>query len=61
MGAFNDWVRGSYLEAPENRRVVEVADHILRGAAYLSRVRMLEALIGERVSPELQRYRPEPF
>ena len=25
MGAFNDWVRGSYLEAPENRRVVEVA------------------------------------
>ena len=28
MGAFNDWVRGSYLEAPENRRVVEVAWHL---------------------------------
>ncbi len=41
MGAFNDWVRGSYLELPENRRVVDVAHHLLTGAAYLYRVQQL--------------------
>jgi hypothetical protein len=65
MGAFNDWVRGTYLEHPENRRVVDVANHILQGAAYLNRVRMLEAIIGNRLSPELQKYqvpktKPQP-
>jgi trans-AT polyketide synthase/acyltransferase/oxidoreductase domain-containing protein len=42
MGAFNDWVKGTYLEAPQNRHVVDVARHILRGCAYLLRVRALE-------------------
>ncbi|MFX0578279.1 PfaD family polyunsaturated fatty acid/polyketide biosynthesis protein [Nocardia nepalensis] len=41
MGSFNDWVRGSYLEPPENRRVVAVAHHLMHGAAYLSRVMQL--------------------
>ena len=35
MGAFNDWVEGSFLEQPENRRVVTVALNILYGAAVL--------------------------
>ncbi len=61
MGAFNDWVRGTYLESPENRKVVEIARHILTGAAYLSRVRMLEAITGERLSPEITRYQVNPF
>jgi PfaD family protein len=61
MGAFNDWVRGTYLETPENRKVVEVARHILTGAAYLSRVRMLEAITGERFSSEVARYQVKPF
>ena len=37
MGAFNEWVRGSFLEAPENRRAVTVAKNILYGAAVMTR------------------------
>jgi len=40
MAAFNDWVRGSFLEAPENRRVAAVALNILYGAAVLTRARI---------------------
>ena len=43
MGAFNDWVRGSYLEPPQNRHVVDVAYHIMTGAAFLYRVQQLRA------------------
>jgi trans-AT polyketide synthase, acyltransferase and oxidoreductase domains len=43
MGAFNNWVKGTYLETPQNRHVVDVARQILRGCAYLYRVRSLEA------------------
>ena len=37
MGAFNEWARGSFLENPENRRVVTLAMNILFGAAVLLR------------------------
>jgi trans-AT polyketide synthase, acyltransferase and oxidoreductase domains len=40
MAAFNDWVRGTFLEHPENRRVVTVALNILYGAAVLTRGRI---------------------
>jgi len=60
MGAFNDWVRGSYLEAPENRRVVEVAWHLILGAAFLNRVQML-GVQGLRMPTTLGGYRPAPF
>jgi hypothetical protein len=43
MGAFNQWVKGSPLEQPENRTVTAVAKNILRGAAVLTRVNMLRA------------------
>jgi hypothetical protein len=43
MAAFNEWVRGSFLEAPENRRVATVALNILYGAAVLARARSLGA------------------
>ncbi len=33
MGAFNEWARGSFLEKPENRRVVVVAENLMQGAA----------------------------
>ncbi len=33
MGAFNEWVKGSFLEPPTNRKVVTVALNILYGAA----------------------------
>jgi PfaD family protein len=40
MAAFNDWVRGTFLEHPENRRVVSVALNILYGTAVLNRARI---------------------
>ncbi|MCP4756461.1 MAG: PfaD family polyunsaturated fatty acid/polyketide biosynthesis protein [Proteobacteria bacterium] len=42
MGAFNDWVRGSYLEPPDQRKVVDVARHLMTGAAYLYRLQHLK-------------------
>ncbi|MDW8226216.1 MAG: PfaD family polyunsaturated fatty acid/polyketide biosynthesis protein [Anaerolineales bacterium] len=51
MGAFNAWVKGTPLEQPSNRRVVEVAHALLNGCAYLMRVRLLE-LQGVRLPPE---------
>ncbi len=42
MGSFNEWVRGSYLELPENRQVVDIATHIMTGAAYLYRLQNLQ-------------------
>ena len=41
MGAFNEWVRDSHLEPPENRRVVEVARNLLYGATVLTRTSCL--------------------
>jgi PfaD family protein len=43
MAAFNDWVRGSFLEQTENRHVATVALNILYGAAVLARARILRA------------------
>ena len=41
MGAFNEWVKGSFLEKPENRNVAVMAMNILYGAAVLTRVSIL--------------------
>jgi hypothetical protein len=61
MGSFNDWTRGTYLEKPENRQAVDVALHLLTGAAYLLRLRALNSL-GVASDPGLEAYRPEqPF
>jgi PfaD family protein len=37
IGAFNQWLKGSFLEKPANRRVVVVALNILLGAAIVTR------------------------
>ncbi len=37
MGAFNEWVRSSELELPQQRRVTDVAYNILYGAALIQR------------------------
>jgi len=39
MAAFNEWVRGTFLERPEERRVALVARNILYHAAVLTRAR----------------------
>lgn len=54
MGAFNEWVRGTFLELPENRKVVTIGMNILYGAAVTLRVNNLRSQ-GIRVSPELSR------
>jgi PfaD family protein len=41
MGAFNEWVAGSFLAAPEQRRVATVARNLLFGAALLTRANIL--------------------
>ena len=60
MGAFNDWVRGSYLEDPDARSVVDVAHHLMLGAAYLTRLHQLR-LQGVQLPGALARYRPVPI
>ena len=41
MGAFNEWVKGSFLEFPENRKVKTVAMNILTGACVVLRASWL--------------------
>jgi PfaD family protein len=41
MGAFNEWVKGSFLQDPKNRRVVAVALNILYGAGLQTRWHLL--------------------
>ncbi len=53
MGAFNEWVKGSFLERVENRRVAVIALNILYGAAVLTRAHMLR-LQNVEVPEELQ-------
>lgn len=43
MGAFNDWVRGSFLEKASNRTVAQVALNLLEGAAVISRAQQLRS------------------
>jgi PfaD family protein len=43
MGAFNEWVRGSFMEAPVNRRTVTVAMNLLYGAAVTDRINTLKS------------------
>ena len=43
MGAFNEWTRGSFLEQPQQRRAVVVAQNLLYGAALQLRRQFLAA------------------
>jgi len=58
MGSFNDWVRGSYLSESKNRKVVDIADHIMTGAAFLYRIQSLK-IQGLKIPDEYSQYRPE--
>ena len=60
MGAFNEWVKGSHLEAPERRTIVDVAMNLLFGAAYVRRVSLIQAQ-GLQLTPELTDVRPRPL
>ena len=43
MGAFNAWVRGSFLEAPEQRNTVTIAMNFLFGACILTRAHWIRS------------------
>ncbi len=59
MAAFNDWTAGSPLAEPRNRGVVEVAEALMRGAAYLTRLAQLRAA-GLDLPAELIAVQPAP-
>ncbi|MBX3251858.1 MAG: PfaD family polyunsaturated fatty acid/polyketide biosynthesis protein [Myxococcales bacterium] len=60
MGAFNDWVRGSFLEPPEARSVVQIARNLLEGAAVITRAHQLRTY-GAPVPAEAFAFRPRPL
>ncbi|WP_394833701.1 PfaD family polyunsaturated fatty acid/polyketide biosynthesis protein [Pendulispora rubella] len=60
MGAFNTWVRGSFLANPENRSAVQIALNLLEGAAVISRAQQLRAS-GVPVPAAAFHFRPRPL
>lgn len=58
LGAFNAWAKGSYLDNYQDRRAVDLAKHLMHGAAYLARINLL-ASQGIRLPAELARWKPE--
>ena len=57
MGAFNEWVRGSFLEKPENRDVTTVAMNLLFGASVISRFGLMQYQ-GGALPPSVGKVRP---
>lgn len=60
MGAFNEWVAGSFLEPVESRTVRQIALNLMEGAARVTRAGQLRAS-GLPVPPELFTYCPVAF
>ncbi|MEM9189992.1 MAG: PfaD family polyunsaturated fatty acid/polyketide biosynthesis protein [Myxococcota bacterium] len=60
MAAFNDWVRGSFLEPPENRSVVQIARNLMEGAAVITRGHQLRSY-GAPIPASAFRFRPRPL
>ena len=60
MGAFNSWTAGSFLEAPQNRTVVQVARNLLEGAAVVTRAQQLRSY-GVAVPAAGFDFRPRPL
>ena len=60
MGAFNEWVKGSFLEPMQNRTVVQIALNLLEGAAHLTRAHQLR-LAGVALSPNDSVFSPRPL
>jgi PfaD family protein len=57
MGAFNSWVKGSFLEPLANRGVVQIALNLLEGAAVITRAQQLRSY-GVAVPPSAFTFRP---
>lgn len=61
MGAFNAWVKGSFLENPQNRKVQQIALNLLEGATIVTRANQLRgfglALNGDAINFQPQELR----
>jgi PfaD family protein len=57
MGAFNDWVRGSFLESLPNRGVAQIGKNLLEGAAIIQRAQQMRSF-GLPAAPGGFAYRP---
>lgn len=61
MGAFNSWVKGSFLEDPQNRTVQQIALNLLEGATIVTRANQLRsyglALNGSAINIQPQELR----
>jgi len=57
MGAFNEWVKDSFLATPENRKVATIALNILYGAAFLRRCNYIQNM-GISLPENLKRIKP---
>jgi PfaD family protein len=60
MGAFNAWVRGSFLEKPENRDTITIAMNLLFGACILTRANWIRCQ-GVALPPDMDGYSPLPL
>jgi hypothetical protein len=60
MGAFNAWVKGTFLEAPEARGVVQIGLNLLEGAAIVTRAHQLRTY-GAPVPASAFDFRPRPL
>ncbi len=58
MGAFNQWVEGTFLEDRSQRKVITVAANILYGACLVLRINQLKF---QGFNPEQQAVNPEKF
>jgi PfaD family protein len=57
MGAFNRWVTGSFLEAPEKRTVQQIALNLLEGAAHVTRAQQLRTF-GLAMAQDVLKFSP---
>ena len=60
MGAFNQWVKGSFLEKVENRKTVTVAMNLLLGACVITRTNLLKSQ-GIDLGPDMDKFSPRPL
>lgn len=60
MGSFNTWVKGSFLEDPTQREVVQIALNVLEGAAQITRAQQARSY-GFELPPQAFDYRPRPL
>lgn len=60
MGAFNAWVKGTFLEDPDQRGVVQMGLNLLEGAAVATRAQQLR-VYGAPIPPSAFDFRPRPL